>query len=225
MSKRPPAIDFDNNWKEVIEKHAEKAVLFFMPKLHAQVNWAIKPVFLEQEMRNIRRKKLKGRKKIVDKLLKVWLKTGEVRWILIHIEIESSDESGFNKRMFIYFSRAFDKYDVTIVTLALLVGEKPPPSYNKFETNDFGTYVAYGYNSYVVAYQNEKVLLASTNIFALFILANLYTLQTKDDMQRRLELKKKMYELAVERNISLEDVDDLLYICISNYVTPCARRK
>lgn len=24
MSKKPPAIDFDNNWKEVIEKHVEK---------------------------------------------------------------------------------------------------------------------------------------------------------------------------------------------------------
>jgi hypothetical protein len=210
MSKKPPAIDFDNNWKEVIEKHVEKAVLFFLPNLHPQVDWTRTPIFLEQEMRNIRRKTLKGRKKIVDKLIKVWLKTGEERWILIHIEIESSDTGDFNARMFTYFSRAYDKYDVMIVALALLVGETPPPSYNKFEMKEYGTHVFYAYNAYVVADQNEKDLLASTNIFALFILANLYTIQTKDDMQRRLEMKKKMYELAVERKIPLETMDNLI---------------
>ena len=225
MSKRPPAIDFDNNWKEVIEKHVEEAVQFFLPKLHTQINWLLKPVFLEQEIRNIRRKTLKGRKKIVDKLIKVWLKTGEERWILIHIEIESSDEVGFNKRMFTYFSRAFDKYDVAIVALALLVGEKPPPSFNKFEIDYFGTYLNYGYNSYVVAHQNEKDLLASPNIFALFILANLYTIQTKDDMQRRLELKKKMYELAVERNIPLETMDNLLIFVFQIMTLPIVEDK
>ncbi len=212
MSKKPPAIDFDNNWKEVIEKHVEKAVLFFLPNLHPQVDWTRSPIFLEQEMRNIRRKTLKGRKKIMDKLIKVWLKTGEERWILIHIEIESSDSAEFNGRMFTYFSRAYDKYHVMIVALALLVGEKPPPSYNKFEMQEFGTHILYAYNAYVVGDQNEKDLLAlaSTNIFALFILANFYTIRTKDDMQRRLEMKKKMYELAIERKIPSEDMDNLI---------------
>jgi hypothetical protein len=210
MSKKPPIIDFDNNWKEVIEKHVREAVQFFLPVLDPEVDWTRTPVFLEQELRNIRRKTLKGRKKIVDKLIKVWLKNGEERWILIHIEIESSDDEGFNKRMFNYFSRAFDKYDVAIVALALLVGEKPPPSFNKYEIRNWGTYLTYGYDAYVVAHQNEDELLASPNIFALFILANLYTIKTKDDMQRRLELKKKMYELAVERNIPLQTMDNLI---------------
>lgn len=210
MSKRPPKIDFDNNWKEAIEKHAYEAIAFLMPDLYPQIDTSRTPVFLEQEMRNIKRKTLKGRKRIVDKLIKVWLKTGEERWLLIHIEIESSDEDGFGKRMYIYFSRAFDKYDVVIVALALFVGEKVPPNHNIFEEKNFGTTLTYGYNTYIVAQQSEEELLASDNIFALFILANLYTIKTKDDMERRLEMKKKMYELAIERNIPLEIMNSLL---------------
>ena len=210
MSKRTPNVDYDNNWKEVVEKQLANVVSFFLPNFHPHVDWTRKPEFLEQEMRIIRRNTQKGRKKIVDKLVKVWLKTGEEYWILIHIEIESSDKVGFNKRMFTYFSRAYDKFNVPIVALALLVGEKPPPSYDCFKESFFGTNITYQYNAYVVIDQTEQDLLASDNIMALFILANLYTLQTKDEAQRRLELKKKLYELAMERNIFLENIDSLL---------------
>jgi hypothetical protein len=210
MSKRPPIVDYDNNWKEAIEKHTFDAIAFFFPQLFPLIDTAQKPVFLEQEMRNIRRKSLKGRKRIVDKLIKVWLKNGEERWILIHIEVESSDKEGFSKRMYIYFTRAYDKYDVAIVSLALFVGEKIPPSHDYFEESNFGTKATYAYNVCVVINQDEQSLLKSDNNFALFILANLYTIETKDNMQRRLELKKKMYELALERNISLENLNSLL---------------
>ena len=210
MSKRPPVVDYDNNWKEAIEQHTFNAIAFFFPELFPFIDTNQKPVFLEQEMRNIKRKSLKGRKRIIDKLIKVWLKNGEERWILIHIEVESSDKEGFSKRMYIYFSRAYDKYDVAIVALALFVGEKTPPSHDYFEENNFGTRVTYGYNVYVVGEQDEQTLLKNDNNFALFILANLYTIQTKDDMQRRLELKKKMHELALERDISLESLNSLL---------------
>ena len=87
MSKRTPNVDYDNNWKEVVEKQLANVVSFFLPNFHPHVDWTRKPEFLEQEMRIIRRNTQKGRKKIVDKLVKVWLKTGEEYWILIHIEI------------------------------------------------------------------------------------------------------------------------------------------
>jgi hypothetical protein len=210
MSKRLPIIDFDNNWKEAIEKHTYEAVRFFMPDLYRQIDTTRIPVFLEQEMRNLRRGTQKGRKKIMDKLIKVWLKTGEERWILIHIEVESSDKDGFNKRMYIYYSRAFDKYDVAIVALALFVGEKLPPSHDIFEQKYCGTELTYRYNVYIVSEQDEQSLLDSDNIFALFILANLYTIQTKNDMKRRLLLKKKIHELGIERKIPLETLNSFL---------------
>lgn len=210
MSKRPPKIDFDNNWKEAIEKHTYSAIEFFMPNLYHKLDTTQTPVFLEQEMRNLRRKTQKGRKKIMDKLIKVWLKTGEEQWVLIHIEVESSDKDGFNRRMYIYFARAYDKYDVPIVAMALLVGENPPPSYNLFEIKTENTHLRYSYDTYIVALQDEKKLLASKNIFALFILANLYTVQTKNDIPRRLELKMKIYELAEARKIPFETIKSFL---------------
>jgi hypothetical protein len=225
MSKRPPKIDFDNNWKEAIENHVYEAVAFLMPDLYPEIDTTQTPVFLEQEMRNLKRKTLKGRKRIIDKLIKVWLKTGEERWLLIHIEIESSDKEGFGKRMYIYFARAYDKYDVAIVALALFVGEKIPPNHDHFRESNYGTTLAYGYNAYIVAAQNEEALLASDNIFALYILANLYSIKTKDDMERRLELKKKMFELATERNIPLEKINSLFTFVFEIMALPIKEAK
>jgi hypothetical protein len=111
--------------------------------------------------------------------------------------------------MYIYFARAYDKYDVAIVALALFAGEKIPPNHDHFKESNYGTTLAYGYNTYIVAAQSEEALMASNNIFALYILANLYSIKTKDDMERRLELKKKMFELAIERNIPLEKINSL----------------
>ena len=35
-------------------------------------------------------------KRYADKLVKVWLKTGELAWVLIHIEVQASRETNFS---------------------------------------------------------------------------------------------------------------------------------
>jgi DNA-directed RNA polymerase specialized sigma subunit len=59
--------------------------------------------------------------------------------------------------------------------------------------------------------QDEAQLLASDNIFALFVLANYYVNITRKDLQKRLELKEKIMELGLERNISSDKIDRFFY--------------
>ncbi len=62
--------------------------------------------------------KKKGRR-FADQLVKVQLKNGEEQWILIHIEVQSKNETVFPERMFQYFYRIYDRYQEKIVAMTI----------------------------------------------------------------------------------------------------------
>ena len=195
-------IDFDGNWKEIIIEFFEDFVAFFLPKLYPHVDFSRKPEILEQELIQILEAIGSDGKRVADKLLKVWLKDGTEKWILVHIEIQSYFEKWFSKRMYQIFSMIFHKYDHKIVAVAIYTNTKTPRFYNRFVEENFGTSVIYRFIGYRIMRQKESDLLASDNIFSLFVLSNYYVNKTRKDLRKRLELKEKMMELADERQIS-----------------------
>ena len=197
-------IDFDGNWKEIIIEFFEDFVAFFLPKLYPHVDFSRPPEILEQELIQVLEAIGSDSKKVADKLLKVWLKDGTEKWILVHIEIQSYFEKLFSKRMYQIFSMIFHKYDHKIVAIAIYTNTKTPRFYNRFMEDNFGTSVIYRFIGYRIMRQKESDLLASNNIFSLFVLANYYVNKTRKDLRKRLELKEKMLELAQERHISPE---------------------
>src|SRR5439155_13356893 len=60
-----------------------------------------------------------------DKLVKVWRNDGEEAWVLIHIEVQSQRETEFARRMYVYNYRLFDRYNRTVVSLAVLADDNP----------------------------------------------------------------------------------------------------
>ena len=71
---------------------------------------------------------------------------------------------------------------------------------NRFEYTAYGTKLTYEFNTFVVRDLSEKALLANPNLYTVVFIANLYVLQTLDGTEdaylRRLELKKKPYQIA-----------------------------
>ena len=134
---------FDELWKMVIEKLFRNFLLLFMPDLGAMVDFNRGYSFLDKELQKISLPLRKG-KKFVDKLVKVYLKNGEEKWILFHIEVQGQSEADFNERMFIYFYRIFDKYKVKIVSLAMLT--YPAKGAFEYRYEFFNTKVVYQYN-------------------------------------------------------------------------------
>jgi hypothetical protein len=167
--------------------------------------------FLEQELQHLV-ELFSYKKKVTDKLVKVFLKNGAERWLLIHLEVQSYFELEFNKRMFLLYSWIFGKYEKEIVTLVVYTGAANPKEFNTFQLNTHGTELKYKFNTYRVMLQDNDKLMASDNIFALFVLANKYTNETRgaEKYPERLELKEQLFELAFAKKIDLEKVWRLL---------------
>ncbi len=203
--EKPLIIDFDGTWKAIITEFFEDFMAFFLPDIHAQIDYAASFEFLEQELYHIM-ETFGYTKRITDKLVQVQLKTGEARWILLHLEVQSYFETDFNKRMFLLYSWIFGKFDQKIAALAIYTGSQVPSQFHYFEQELFGTKLRYDFNTYRVMKQSEADLIASDNIFALFVLANKYVNQTREEEKypERMRLKEKIFELALAKQIDLE---------------------
>ena len=66
------------------------------------------------------------------------------------------------------------------------------------------------FNSFIISKQDEKKLLKSDDLFDLAILACLYIIRTREDMEKRLIYKKKLHNLAMEKNFSTLQMEKIL---------------
>ena len=112
----------DTFWKHLIEIFLHDFMELYFPSAYKKINWKQKCEFLDKELQKIAPTNISG-KKFVDKLVKVFLKSGKEEWILIHIEIQNTQDKNFEKRMYVYNYRIFDKYERKVASFALLCDE------------------------------------------------------------------------------------------------------
>jgi hypothetical protein len=107
-------IDHDRLFKELLETFFSEFVELFFPQVYKATDLEhIK--FLQQEMfTDVTR----GEKHRVDILVETRLK-GEPGIILLHVENQASVEKEFAERMFIYFSRLYQKHRCRILPIAV----------------------------------------------------------------------------------------------------------
>lgn len=214
--------DHDSRWKEIITDRFEEFVSFFLPDLYPLIDFSVQPEFLEQEFQDIIIQKFKG-KKIVDKLAKVQLKNGEDKWILIHVEVQSSFETNFAERVFIYYYLIYDRYGKqNVEVLAIYTSKKTPKYYNQYHHAFGDTSLTFKFKAYRVNRQNEVALKASNNIFALAVLACLYLQKSGRDMNQRFAYKSALIELAHQKypndKMSLFYADILALLRFIHYI-------
>ncbi|HNI43278.1 MAG TPA: hypothetical protein PK230_01200 [Chitinophagales bacterium] len=202
-------IDFDTRWKELIYTFVEEFIQYFLPDLYEDVDFSVAPEFLEQELHKLFADEERKGKKISDKLIKVRLKNGEDSFVLVHVEIEGDAPSHYSREVFKYYYRIYDRYEADITTLVIYVGDQVPLLHNVYNKNTYGTKLSFEFNSYVVKNQTEADLLASPNICALAVLANLYVLQSKNDYAKRFGFKRQLLNLLVEKNYSRKSIVDI----------------
>jgi Putative transposase, YhgA-like len=190
-------INFDYWWKRLTTEFTPEFVQFFFSlKLYNLIDWTIPPEHLEQEL-TAAFTDSEARKKITDKLIRLRLKNGKSKFIFVHIEFQGKSGKAFLRRMFWYFIYIMSRYRTTDITAVVIyTGDDVTKVYDRFELNQFGTIMSYIFNTYVVSKQNEAELLASDNPMAIAVLANLYVNQTRSEMEKRAEYKKKLFELA-----------------------------
>jgi hypothetical protein len=204
-------INFDYWWKRLTTEFTPEFVQFFFSlKLYNLIDWTIPPEHLEQEL-TAAFTDSEARKKITDKLIRLRLKNGKSKFIFVHIEFQGKSGKAFLRRMFWYFIYIMSRYKTTDITAVVIyTGDDVTKVFDRFELNQFGTIMSYIFNTYVVSKQNEAELLASDNPMAIAVLANLYVNQTRSEMEKRAEYKKKLFELAKNKGYDRGKTERLL---------------
>ena len=201
-------LGYDSPWKEALERYFKDFMAFFFPTAHAGIEWTRGYEFLDKELQRVVRDAELGRR-LVDKLVRVWRLEGEEAWVLIHIEVQGQVEEGFAKRMYIYHYRLFDRYDRPVVSLAVLGDERPtwrPEGYGLW-----GCQVQFAFPVVkLLDYQARwEALEQSRNPFAVLVMAQLKTQQTRRDPEDRMRWKLQLVKGLYQRGYTREEILEL----------------
>jgi hypothetical protein len=150
----------------------------------------------------------------VDKLVDVRLRSGETKWLLIHLEIQSQSKSDFAERMFVYFYRIRDKYNRALVSLAVLADDDEKWRPQRFHEEMFGCRIEFQFPTVKLLDFVDRTdeLEQSENHFATVILAHLMTMRTAGNPQDRCKWKLRLLRPMYARGLSSEDVRALFRV-------------
>jgi hypothetical protein len=181
----------------------------FFPQAHTDIDWSRGYEMLDKELQGIVRQAKQGRR-YVDKLVKLWLKSREERWLLIHVEVQTWKEGDFPKRMHVYDHRIFDRYDREVISLAILADDDPPGGRASMGTPAGASAPARSFRlSSWWTTRHCQALEADPNPFATVVLAHLKTLETRRAPAERQAWKVRLVKRLYERGMDREDVRQL----------------
>ena len=115
-------ISKDLLWKAIIQELFEDFMAYFYPKTVEQIDFSKGYEFLDKELAKIDPVSDEKNRR-ADILVRVFLKTGERCWLLIHIEVQGYPDKQFPKRMFQMNYRAFDLFGLEVIGFAILTDD------------------------------------------------------------------------------------------------------
>ena len=167
--------------------------------------------FLDKELEKIVKASMIG-KRLADMLVKVYLKDGAEKWLLIHTEVQGYYDADFVKRMYTYNYRIFDHHDKEVISLAILTDEAENYRPCRYEINRWGFRLLFEFPVVKLIDYKDRIeeLEASQNPFGTIVVAHLKTLETRKDDHARLDWKKRLAKALYLKGYSREDIMNLL---------------
>ena len=204
---RKPRNQFDQPWKQAIEKQLAQFIAFFAPKLYRLIDWDRKPVSLNTELRRWRRQSATPDRR-ADSLFEVYLENGDEHYVLIHLEVQTSEDEAFAERMFEYAYRAWDRHRKRLAAVAVLGDRSLDFRPDRFGWELSETEMVYRFPIIkLIDYRDRwQELEESRNIFAVVVMAFLKTQETSHDPQARFQWKWRLMRLLYERRYSREEI-------------------
>ncbi|GBE93401.1 Rpn family recombination-promoting nuclease/putative transposase [Nostoc cycadae] len=114
------SIDHDRLFKELISTFFTEFIDLFLPAVAGDINKESIQFLPEQLLVDV----TAGDKKIIDLLAKVKYREKDT-FFLIHVEAQSYTQQDFAKRMFKYFARLYEKYDLPIYPVVIFSFDEP----------------------------------------------------------------------------------------------------
>ncbi len=208
-----PVDNYDSPWKEAIEHYFPEFMAFYFSDASAAIDWSKKYSFLDKELLAIV-PEAEVSNRVVDKLVQVELLQGNVTWLYIHIEVQSTQQSDFARRMFVYNYRIFDKYDKPVASFAILADR-----HRHWRPNSWG--FAFAGSKHTLEFSIVKLidyepeideLLTLDNAFGLITAAHLLTQQTRGKNEERYHAKLLLIRLLYERQWERKRIVELLRV-------------
>lgn len=192
--------DFDSPWKEALDVFFQSFLELFFPRAHADIDWGRVWESLDKELQQIEPGAEIGRR-YVDKLLKVWLKSGGEQWVLVHVEVQMDQDGKFIWRMYVYNYRIFDKYNKKVASFAVLGDDDPDWRPQGYSYELWGTEAGLRFPIVkLLDYAGRRAELEqSSNPFATVVLAHLDTQETRRDQGERKDRKFRLVKGLLER--------------------------
>jgi Domain of unknown function (DUF4351) len=202
----------DTPWKQILEGYFPQFMAFFFPEAYSTIDWRKGFDFLDSELQQVTLEAETG-KRIVDKLVKVYLRNGREEWLLLHIEIQNQKEEDFSERVYIYSTRLFDKFRRAVASFAVLGDTDPHWRPQSFHQEALGSRHDFSFQITKLVDYKERVeaLANSDNPFAIVVQAHLAAQATKGkaSQQRRRQRKYSLTTMLYERGWSEQEVIDL----------------
>ncbi len=140
----PPGADYDGAWKVALQTHLQQGLALLSPGLHARLDWAQPPEFLDRELQQLATDGETGRR-TVDLLVRLRSLDGATAWVIIHVEVQSRAGPDFTQRMYRYYARLSDRYATADITsLAVILRGSPAKAPRGRTVTDSAATVAQG---------------------------------------------------------------------------------
>lgn len=202
--------DYDSPWKEIIERFFPRLLEFFFPPAYTAIDWMRPYEFLDTELQQLDPEAEVGRR-LADKVVKVWLNSGEEAWVLVHLEVQGQYDSNFAQRIYIYNYRLYDRHKKRVISLAILADEETNWRPSRYSYELGGCRVSLEFPiAKLLDYANQwETLEQTTNPFGIIVMAHLKAKATYRDPENRLQWKLNLVRNLFERGYSREDILDL----------------
>jgi len=203
--------DYDSPWKEILEKYFPQFIEFFFPKAYKDIDWDKGYEFLDKELQQITKKAKTGRK-IVDKLVKVWLKNGNEKWALIHTDVQDQKEEAFPVRMYTYNYRLFDRYNRHAASFAVLgdTNDKWRPSSYEQDLWDCKVKFDFPIVKLIDKVKDWKALEKSNNPFAIVTMVHWRAIKTAGNKNIRVNEKISLIKHLYKKGFLKQDIINLM---------------
>ncbi|MBS0288103.1 MAG: hypothetical protein JSR17_12460 [Proteobacteria bacterium] len=191
---------YDPPWKNIINQFFPSFMEYCFPLAFAEIDWGKGYVPLDKEMTQIMRD-AKTHNRVVDKLMKVYTKSGEEAWVLVHCEIQGQRDVEFPKRMFVYRYRLIDFYAKPVASFALLTDANENWRPSTYEESLWGSSTKMEFVTFkLLDFKNRLFQLQhSTNPFSTVIEAHLAALATKkvpieNRFEQKVSITRRLYD-------------------------------
>ena len=119
------ASDYDGAWKDLLHRRLPEILACYFPAVCAAIDWSQAPVFLEQELRELLLAAPDELENRVDFLIRVAMCDGGSQTLYLHLEVQSSKEEAFSRRIFDYYQGIQRACGEDVISLAILADLDP----------------------------------------------------------------------------------------------------